>query len=132
MVGPSSYLNVWVGTERKAAIAVPTDANGVARLQLTLDSRAVNIPNPGSIGTVVVEHPVLTFSESLAINAPYASCDSGGSNYSWLGIRNLSMKEVLHRGYVSPNTCGKVNIPPQPGKVILFVRPLTFWEILKQ
>jgi len=35
-VGASSYVNVWVGTERKEAIAIPTDGNGVARLQLTL------------------------------------------------------------------------------------------------
>jgi hypothetical protein len=29
MVGASSYVNVWVGTERKEAIAIPTDGKGV-------------------------------------------------------------------------------------------------------
>jgi hypothetical protein len=29
MVGASSYVNVWVGTERKAAIVVPTDGKAL-------------------------------------------------------------------------------------------------------
>jgi hypothetical protein len=36
MVGRSSYVNVWVGRDRKEAIAIPTDRNGIARLQLTI------------------------------------------------------------------------------------------------
>jgi hypothetical protein len=32
IVGASSYVNVWVGTERKEAIAIPTDGKGIARL----------------------------------------------------------------------------------------------------
>jgi hypothetical protein len=31
MVGSSSYVNVWVGRERKEAIAILTDGKGVAR-----------------------------------------------------------------------------------------------------
>jgi len=29
MVGASSYVNVWVGTERKKAITIPTDGKGI-------------------------------------------------------------------------------------------------------
>ena len=43
MVGASSYVNVWVGGERKEAIAIPMDDNGVARLQLTLNPNEVSI-----------------------------------------------------------------------------------------
>src|ERR1700748_1809911 len=45
MVGAFSYVNAWIGTERKAAIAIPTDGKGVARIQLTLNPGEVNIPN---------------------------------------------------------------------------------------
>jgi hypothetical protein len=133
MVGASSYVNVWVGTERKEAIAIPTDRNGVARLQLTLNTGEINIPNSSEDrGSIVVDHPVVNYNESLRINAPYVLCGSGGSNRSWLRSENFSTKEILQHGYISPNTCGKATVSPQPGQVILFVRPLTWWEKLKQ
>jgi len=133
MVGASSYVNVWVGKERKEAIAIPTDRNGVARLQLTLNTGEINIPNSSKDrGSIVVDHPVVNYNESLRINTPYVLCGSGESNYSWLRSENFSTKEILQRGYVPPNTCGKATVSPRPGQVILFVRPLTWWEKLKQ
>jgi hypothetical protein len=63
MAGAASHVNVWVGTERKAAIVIPTDVNGVARLQLTLDFSKVNIPNPSNdSGDIVVDNPILLWS----------------------------------------------------------------------
>ena len=132
MVGKSSYVNVWLGTERKAAIVVPTDGKGVARIQLTSNTDEVNIPNSTNSGSNVVEHPIVKYDESFGINAPYVLCEPGGGHYSWLELKNFSTKEVLNHGYVSPNTCGKATASPQPGRVILFVRPLTWWEKLKQ
>jgi hypothetical protein len=133
MVGASSYVNVWFGSERKEeAIVIPTDGNGVARLQLTLNPGEVNIPNSKNSRSIVVEHPIVKYDESLQINVPCVLCGSGGSNYSWLGLLNFSTKEILSHGYASSNTCGKVTVSPQFGQVILFVRPLTWWEKLKQ
>lgn len=132
MVGASSYVNVWVGTQRKQAIAIPADEKGIARIQLTLNPAEVNIPSSKDSGSIVVEHPVVMYDESFRINAPYALCASRESNYSWLRLEKLPTKEVLSRGYVSPNTCGKSTDSPSPGQVILFVRPLTWREKLKQ
>lgn len=132
MVRASSYVNVWVGTERKEAIAIPTDGKGVARLHLTLNASEVNIPNTQNSGSIVVDRPIVKYDESFRINAPYVLCGSGGSKYSWLGLANFSTQEILHHGYASPNTCGKVTVSPHPGQVILFVRPLKWWEKLKQ
>jgi hypothetical protein len=132
MLGKSSYVNVWVGTERKAAIVVPTDGKGVARIQLTSNTSEVNIPNSTNSGSNVVEHPIVKYDESFQINAPYVLCEPGGGHYSWLEFKSFSTKEVLDHGYASANTCGKVTVSPQPGQVVLFVRPLTFWEKMKQ
>jgi hypothetical protein len=132
MVGASSYVNVWVGGERKEAIAIPLDDKGAARLQLTLNPREVNIPSSNNNGSIVVDHPVVKYDESFRINAPYVLCGPGGGSYSWLELKNFSTKEVLDHGYASANTCGKVTVSPQPGQVVLFVRPLTFWEKMKQ
>jgi hypothetical protein len=132
MVGASSYVNVWVGTERKEAIVIPTDGKGVARIQLTSNASEVNIPNSQNSGSIVVDHPIVKYDGSFRINAPYGFCGPGGSNYSWLGLETFSTKEVLDHGYSSANTCGRVTVSPQPGQVVLFVRPLTWWEKLKQ
>jgi len=133
MVGKSSYVNVWVGKERKQSIAIPTDGNGIARLQLTLDIAKINVPEPSKDrGSIVMVNPVLKYNDSIQINVPYALCGSGGSDYSWLRPEQFSTKEILQHGYISPNTCGEVTLSPKPGQVILFVRPLTWREKLKQ
>lgn len=131
MVGTSAYVNVWVGRERKEAIAIPTDDKGVARLQLTLNPNEVNIPISTGHGTIVEKHPVVKYDESFRINAPYVLCGVE-ENGSWLALKNFIAKEVLEHGYASGNTCGKVSATPQPGQVVLFVRPLTFLEKMKQ
>lgn len=132
MVGTSACVNVWVGGERKEAIAIPTDDNGVARLQLTLNPNEENIPLSTGHGTVVEKHPVVKYDESFRINVPYVFCGSGERNHSPLDLKNFSTKEVLDHGYASANICGKVTASPQPGQVVLFVRPLTFMEKMKQ
>jgi hypothetical protein len=132
MVGTSAYVNIWVGGERKEAIAIPTDSNGVARLQLTLNPNDVNVPNSTGHGTIVANHPVVQYDESFRINVPYVVCGSGEGDRSPLGLKNFSTKEVLDHGYASANTCGKVTATPQPGQVVLFVRPLRFMEKMKQ
>lgn len=133
MVGSASYVNVWVGPERKQAIAIPTDSNGVARLRLTLNTVDANVQkSPGNGGSIVVDHPIVNYDESLRINAPFALCTHGGSHYSWLQSQPFSTKQVLQQGYVSPNTCGKATASSKPGQVILFVRPLSWWEKVKQ
>lgn len=131
MVGTSAYVNVWVGSGRKEAIAIPTDDNGIARIQFTLNPSEVNIPISTGHGTIVERHPVVKYDESFRINAPYVLCGAKG-NRSWLDLKNFSTKEVFDHGYTSANTCGKVAASPQPGQVVLFVRPLTFMEKMKQ
>jgi hypothetical protein len=44
----------------------------------------------------------------------------------------FSTKEVLQKGIVMPNTCGKAMASPIPGVVVIFVRPLSWWQIFKQ
>jgi hypothetical protein len=132
MVGTSAYVNVWVGGERKEAIAIPTDDHGVARLQFTLNPNEENIPISTGHGTIVEKHPVVKYDESFRINVPYVLCGAGEESHSPIDLRNFSTKEVLEHGYASGNTCGKITATPQPGQVILFVRPLTFLEKMKQ
>ena len=131
MVG--TCVNVWVGNERKQAMAIPTDENGVARLRLIDRDGEIDIHNRwkgcGDFGTI---NPVVKYNDSLRINAGYVLCQSPTPDYSWLALTDFSTEQVLHRGIVTANTCGKATASPKPGHLIIFVRPLSWWDKLKQ
>jgi hypothetical protein len=41
----------------------------------------------------------------------------------------FAVDEILRRGVVSPNQCNDhLHLPPHPGELIFFLRPLTLWE----
>jgi hypothetical protein len=128
-----SHVNVWVGNERKMAMAVLTDEHGIARLRLTANAREVDIPSSRSsdVEPVVID-PVLKDDDFIRINVGYVLCEAGGSNYSWLAIKQVSTKQLINEGIAMPNTCGKTIASSNPGELIIFVRPLTFWEKLKE
>lgn len=42
-----------------------------------------------------------------------------------------SVEEILKQGIATSNTCGKYRAEPKPGELILFVRPLRWWEHLE-
>ncbi|HEY1528927.1 MAG TPA: hypothetical protein VGH51_22110 [Candidatus Angelobacter sp.] len=129
----NTCVNVWVGRQQKDALAIPTDKDGVARLQLTDVDADINTQNRWKqCGEFGVINPVVRFENSVTINAGYVLCQPQGTDYSWLALKNFPTKEILAEGVVSPNACGKHTASPVPGQVIVFVRPLSFWEKLKQ
>jgi hypothetical protein len=126
-------VNVWVGNERKEAMAIPVDNNGVALLRLTGKGDEINMSNRWKgCGEFGVANPVVKYDDSFRINAGYVLCQPRTPDYSWLAITDFSTKYVLQQGVVTTNTCGKVTASPKPGEVTIFVRPLTWWEKLKQ
>jgi len=125
-------VNVWVGSERKSAMAVPTDKDGVASLELTHKAQADTQHVWKGCGILGVIHPIVQYSDRIEINTSYVSCEPRTPDFSWLAIKAFPTKKVLQSGIVTPNSCGKAKASPQPGEIILFVRPLTFWEKMKQ
>ena len=126
-------VNVWVGSEHKNAMAIPTDENGVARLRLTNKDSEVDVrrhwKNCGNFGVI---DPVVKYDNSIRINAGYVLCQPHAPHYSWLAVTNLSTEQLIKRGIVTPNSCGEATASPKPGEVIIFVRPLNWWERLKE
>lgn len=125
-----SYVNTWVGKDRKEAMVISTDKDGFALLCF---SDAADTPqgsngcgHPGS------SSPTVKYDDSLRINVPFVLCQPHGGDYSWLKIMDLPTSRVLHEGVTMPNTCGKSSATAKPGEVIIFVRPLSFWEKLKE
>jgi len=123
------YVNVWVGNAQKAALPIPTDQEGIARLRLTENDSEIDVHNLPGVGVI---DPVVMYSDRLRVNVPYVSCQPNKPDYSWLLIQSASTAEVLRSGVVTANACGKAKASPQPGELIMFVRPLTFWEKMKE
>ena len=119
----NTHVNVWVGTERKDALAIPTDKDGVARLYLGEKN--------AEIDTHSVLNPVVRNSDTIAVNTGYVLCETRKSDYSWLATRTFATAEVLQHGIVTANSCGKATASPQAGEIVIFVRPLTWWEEFK-
>jgi len=128
-----SCVNVWVGNQQKAAMAIPTDSNGIASLRLTDRRDEVDIQNRWkSCGDFGVIDPVVLYADSIRINAGYVLCQTRPPTESWLAMADFSTNQLIRDGIVTPNACGKSIASPEPGEVAIFVRPLSFWEKLKQ
>ncbi len=129
----NTCVNVWVGDERKYPLAIPTDRDGVAHLRLTNNDAEVNTQDHWKdCGDFGVINPVVRYKDFVKVNVGYVICESHGTDFSWLAVNNIPTKALLQDGIVTANTCGKASASPRPGELILFVRPLNFWEKLKQ
>lgn len=126
-------INVWLGDERKQAMAIPTDSNGVARLRLTTKDSEIDVHEHWKgCGDFEIIDPVVKYTDSIRINVGYVLWQPHAPDYSWLLIAEFSTKEILQHGISRANTCGKATATPRRGELILFVRPLSWWEKLKQ
>ena len=105
---PNANVNVWRTKDQIQATPLQTDQNGA--LSLHVEDRDAD----------------------LRMQVGYASCQLSKPKYSWLFVATIPTREALERGIVTANLCGKATAQPQPGEVIVFVRPLTWWEQLNQ
>lgn len=128
----NSHVNVWVGTKSKEAIVIPTDKDGFARLRLTDNDAEVDLHMREHTGDNVALNPIVKFDETLRVNIPFVICYPHVRDYSWLSTTSIPTRQLLQQGIVWPNTCGKATASPEPGELIIFVRPLNWREKLKQ
>lgn len=115
-------------------MAIPTYANGVAWLHLTdqADRTGIHQQQWKGCGLFGVIDPVVKFDDLLGINAGYVLCQPDAGDYSWLKSMELPTRQVLEEGVSMANTCGKIREAAKPGEIIIFVRPLSWWEQWRQ
>jgi hypothetical protein len=124
-------IGVFVSTFDRM-LGIQTDKNGITSLRLTENDAEVDTRNrPNGCGDWSVINPIVKYSEVITINAGYVLCQPHTPDHSWLATKEFSTKDVIQSGVVTANTCGKATASPTPGEIILFVRPLTWWEKFK-
>lgn len=127
-------VNVWlgdlsVGSGRSPAaeLLIPTDKDGLATLRLTrgaahgVSYRRTTACNGG--GQV---DPTVGYAATIGVSGDYyVACQAHPPDSPMLPF---SVEKILESGDVSANFCGKIEASPKPGELILFVRPMHWWE----
>jgi hypothetical protein len=130
-------LQIWIGNRSNprsgSLIQSQTNQDGVTTLHLVREDAEIERHSQQlACGLSGAIDPTIKYDDTIGVRTSYVLCQRGGSNYSWLAMINFSTKELLQQGIATPNTCGKATASPEPGDLIIFVRPLTWWEKLKQ
>jgi hypothetical protein len=86
----NTCVNIWVGTERKDAMLIQTDEDGVASLRLTDKDVEINTQERTACGGYGVVDPAFKYASSIQINAGYVLCQVVLGNP--LGYRHFSFK----------------------------------------
>ena len=130
----NACVSVWMTKDIRTRATIRTDKDGIAWLGLTKNDKEADVtPNVklgcGGDGAI---NPVFKYADLLsaytAVDAPSCTLPEKMQEARWKEMGPLSTKEVIQKGFVSANTCGKVTRAPQPGVVILFVRAKNFHE----
>ena len=61
----------------------------------------------------------------------YVNCDSVKDQRPW-PEHWYSISDILRSGIAAPNRCNKRTVIAKAGEFIFFVRPMTFWEKMKE
>jgi hypothetical protein len=124
----ATCVGVWVRQDRKDLVSIPTDKSGIAQLRLTDNDGEIDIHNRSKdCGLFGVINPVVKYDDTLRIDVGYALC-LPRPDYSLLALTGISTKQLIQQGIVMPNSCGKATASTEPGKLIIFVRPFSWWE----
>jgi hypothetical protein len=125
----SSCVGVFVGRDSKVELGIPTDKDGVARLRLTHHESEIDLHHQAvGCGEDGVIDPVVKYEPVVGINTGYALCDTRKRDFLELAISSFSTKRLIQSGIVTPNTCRKARASAVPGQIVIFVRPMMWWE----
>lgn len=112
-----------------------TGIEGVAVVRLAETAGEISEPGRTSNcrggGTAPTEMVAQSGATIIIAPANYADCRPHNSNQATI-LYSYPVKRVLDEGIVLENSCGKVTISPKPGELILFVRPMRWWDRFRQ
>jgi hypothetical protein len=97
------YANIWLGNA--AVFNRSTDSRGEV---------IIDVSN--------VQPPEIRFLPNT-----YFDCRSKRDNTSFREVK-YSLDEIISKGVVGENVCGKTRVSPTPGVLVMYVRPRTFIE----
>lgn len=125
---PVAPTCVEVSANNRMSAMLITDKDGIASLNLK-DDNEDHWKDCGAYGVI---NTAMKYGDSLRIVVDkYLMCQPRISDGSRHAIENISSKQVVDQGFVTPNNCGKFTASPKPGQLIIFIRPFNFWETIR-
>jgi hypothetical protein len=126
-------LNVSIGNWHGADVVAKTGKDGIAVLHLVNDKSEAEAACPGwpaQASRPADAETIAIVSGSSVTCQTYGKAPPGPAGRADLKqvVPTYSITKILKSGVAAANTCGKVRVPAQPGELVLFVRPLTWWE----
>jgi len=137
-------LNVWMDEWRSGTLVAPTDRDGIivlhfAKNQVTADPgpshgcgrNAVLGPKPLSNNedNMFISGNMYVVCQEYRKVAPGASTNENLPNNR---MPSYSLKRILESGITASNSCGEYRVAAKPGELIVFERPLHWWESIRQ
>lgn len=101
----------WAGWQGARALYPKTDRNGEA---------TIHAPRNGAVEAFAGGYDVGC--RPPFPNSEYPKYPRPGD------VALYPVARILSRGTVSENSCGKGHAVPVPGRLVIFARPMTFWE----
>jgi hypothetical protein len=119
-------LNVSLGMWHGADLSAPTNKNGVAVLHLSAGTISAEVPtDPRCIGGFPTRAELPQGEDRIA---PANGGNDCHPKRHPPAPPAYSIREIMERGVVGENICGKVRVEARPGELIFFVRP-TPWYV---
>jgi hypothetical protein len=133
-------LNIWIGPSFRENLIVPTNNEGEVVLRYRDGEVAADAVSAKMCNGMAVlgPKPVSKGKDAIAISGDYyVPCQEYGKsdpdklNQGFGIMPSYSIKKILESGISAGNTCGKARAKAAPGELILFMRPMTFWEKMR-
>jgi len=127
-------LNVWSGTARGTHLVTQTNKQGTAFLQVQENEISTENGCPGW-----PTHASRGPGQLTIAGARYFACQEYGKiTRGEAPVNSLTtmpayrIAKILESGISAGNSCGKFRVDAKPGELILFMRPLHWWERMKR
>lgn len=124
------------------ALVIPTDKLGIAVLHVEGEhAESVTASTVKACGGLATVDPTVGSADSISISSDYyVLCQEYRKVFQGEPTAGLpenrapsySIKRVLESGVAAGNTCGDFRITAKPGELIIFVRPLHWWEKMRR
>jgi hypothetical protein len=134
-------LNVSLGKWHGGELFAQTNAEGAVVLHVEAGRVTVVTTSSKACNTQVIVGPKSFTGNTTSISVmgdSYVVCQGYGNRASGQPppsdtelIPSYPVAKILELGLAGANTCGKFRTDAKPGELILFARPLSFWEKMK-
>jgi hypothetical protein len=134
-------LNISLGKWHGAELLAPTNREGVVVLHIQNRQVTADATSPQACNGQAIVGPKSLTDDVGSISVMgdmYVACQEYGNRVSGQPPRlntdlipTYPITKILGWGVAATNTCGKFKEEAKPGELILFARPLSFWEKLR-